>query len=234
MHIRESSSVIQGSDCEIALRVGPTLLDESKGFVRSPAIQTAVARQCFRFIDSDHYFDADVTGFLLNALHFAPPDLRAAFYDEVRTCRRRMQKDWSLTTAAKIIKTPDEYHHFEFESLISAVRVAIRNAGLKLLDAYRLFDLNHDGLLDCSEIYSGLLWAGMKDIKPDMVTSLVKYVDKTKDGRVRYKDFLNALNDPNELEEFVPEQVCTLSCFFKIIGSNNSLLFALLTNIAPI
>jgi len=88
--------------------------------------------------------------------------------------------------------------------------------------------------LDCSEIYSGLLWAGMKDIKPDMVTSLVKYIDKTKDGRVRYKDFLNALNDPNELEEFVPEQVCTSSCFFKIIGSNNSLLCALLTNIAPI
>jgi Ca2+-binding EF-hand superfamily protein len=225
MHIRENSAVIQGADCEIALRVGATLLDESKGFVRSPAVQTAVARQCFRFIDSDHYFDSEITGYLLNALHFAPPDLRAAFYEEVRTCRRRVQKDWNLTTVAKIIKTPDEYHHYEFESLIAAVRVAIRNAGLKLLDAYRLFDLNHDGLLDCSEIYSGLLWAGMKDMKPDMVTSLVKHIDKTKDGRVRYRDFLIALNDPNELEEFVPEQVLGLLVSPSNTANANLLVF---------
>jgi Ca2+-binding EF-hand superfamily protein len=223
MHIRENSPIISGSDCQLALRVGPTLLDESKGFVRSPVIQTAVARQCFRFIDSDHYFDADAFGYMLNALHFSPPELRALFYDEVRTCRRRMQKDWNLTTVSKVIKTPDEYHHFEFESLIAAARVAIRNAGLKLLDAYRLFDLNHDGLLNCSELYSGLLWAGMKEIKPDMVTSLVKHIDKTKDGRVRYRDFLIALNDPNELEEFVPQQVIKRPfahfCYLKYCSS---------------
>ena len=123
------------------------------------------------------------------------------------------------------IKTPDEYHHYEFESLIAAVRVAIRNAGLKLLDAYRLFDLNHDGLLDCSEIYSGLLWAGMKDMKPDMVTSLVKHIDKTKDGRVRYRDFLIALNDPNELEEFVPEQVLGLLVSPSNTANANLLVF---------
>ena len=93
MHIRENAPVITGAGCEIALRVGATLLDESKGFVRSPVIQTAVARQVFRFIDSDHYFDAEVTGHMLNALHFAPPDLRAAFYDEVRTCRRRRGRE---------------------------------------------------------------------------------------------------------------------------------------------
>jgi Ca2+-binding EF-hand superfamily protein len=213
MHIRETSLLIEGADCELALRVGAILLDESKGFVRSPAIQTAVARQCFRFIDSDHNFDTGVAGYLLNALHFSPPDLRAVFYEEVRSCRRRLQTDWNLNTVAKIIKTPDEYHHFEFESLMAAVRVAIRNAGLKLLDAFRLFDLNHDGILDCSEIYSGLLWAGMKDMKPDMVTSLVKHIDKTKDGRVRYRDFLIALSDPSELEEFLPEQVLTSFTF---------------------
>ena len=39
---------------------------------------------------------------------------------------------------------------------------------MKLLDAFRLFDYNHDGMLSCGELYGGLEWLGMK-LTPDSI-----------------------------------------------------------------
>lgn len=46
--------------------------------------------------------------------------------------------------------------------MISSIKMRIKNKRMKLLDAFRLFDFNHDGMLSCGELYGGLEWLGMK------------------------------------------------------------------------
>jgi hypothetical protein len=50
----------------------------------------------------------------------------------------------------------------EFYAMISSIKMRIKQRKMKLLDAFRLFDYNHDGMLSCSELYGGLEWLGMK------------------------------------------------------------------------
>ncbi len=67
----------------------------------------------------------------------------------------------------------------------NAAQTAIKMRGLGTLDVFRAFDSNRDGLLSCSELYGGLVWLGLR-VKPPDVHSIVRYVDKSKDGRIRY------------------------------------------------
>ena len=38
-----------------------------------------------------------------------------------------------------------------------------------VLDAFRAFDSDRDGLLSCSELYGGLDWLGLTDLVPEQV-----------------------------------------------------------------
>jgi hypothetical protein len=93
----------------------------------------------------------------------------------------------------------DEYSLFEFRSIISAIRYLMKKKGLGVLDAFKTFDVVRDGLIYCSELYGGLEWLGLKLI-PDDIYAIVRYVDSTGDGRIRYADFLKAFGDPENVD----------------------------------
>ena len=57
------------------------------------------------------------------------------------------------------------------------VRALLKLKGMFVLDAFRAFDSDRDGLLSCSELYGGLDWLGLSDITPDHVYDLVRAID---------------------------------------------------------
>lgn len=67
----------------------------------------------------------------------------------------------------------DHYSLLEFRSIIAAVRLLIEQKGMKLLDAFRAFDFDRDGMLSCSELYGGLEWLGMS-LTPDDIYAIVR------------------------------------------------------------
>ena len=46
----------------------------------------------------------------------------------------------------------------QFRALLSAVRTRLRARGMHVLDAFRAFDQDRNGLINCTELYSGLDW----------------------------------------------------------------------------
>jgi len=183
---------------------GRVLLDSSGNYTPPPYQQACTASQTFRYLNSDlHYNSADV-GVLLRALHDNHTAKRESFFNEVRTCRRRVQRDWKETAVAPVLSQQDEFTWLEFHAVISAIRSRIRAHRMRLLDAFRAFDYNRDGSLSCSEMWGGLEWLGMK-LQPHDIHSIVRHMDTYKDGRVRFVDWEAALKDPDFDEDEVVE-----------------------------
>lgn len=55
-----------------------------------------------------HLQSGDI-GSILRVLHDVPSVKRESFFNEVRTCRRRVQRDWKDTAVAPAISQQDEY-----------------------------------------------------------------------------------------------------------------------------
>jgi hypothetical protein len=129
-----TSSLFGNTDLAFGLRInGRVLLDTTGDYTAPPPQQLATSAQCYRFINSElhynrflallfrlsslllhatpkteHIFSADI-GALLRVLHDVPSIRRDAFFNEVRTCRRRVQRDWKDTAVAPAISQQDEY-----------------------------------------------------------------------------------------------------------------------------
>lgn len=203
---------VQGGTLEIGLHMlSYATLDASTGLTTAPALQRATAEQAFRFINSDLYYAKKDVSTLLRCLHFNSVEQRQTFFNEVRSCRRRVQKDWRETLVEPVLTTTDEYQWLEFHSMITAIRTRIAKKGMKLLDAFRAFDYNRDGLLSCSEFYGGLTWLGI-EMERDDIYRLVKYIDKQHDGRIRFSDFeaVLSMND-NYGDDFKVDSVGSTS-----------------------
>jgi Ca2+-binding EF-hand superfamily protein len=194
MHKREGRALLPDSDAAIGLRLGDVMLDVSHGFTPAPLLQQITQHQVFRFIDSELHYTQQQTTVLLRAIQGNAPDARATFFNEVRSCRRRIQNDVKDTAVGKVILTQHEYLLLEFKTLIAVVRARIRKKRMRLLDAFRAFDYNRDGMLSCSELYGGLDWLGL-DLQPTDIWAIMLQVDKTKEGRLTWADFEEAFAD---------------------------------------
>lgn len=56
--------------------------------------------------------------------------------------------------------------------MLAAIYKNILQKGMGLMDAFRAFDSNKDGLLSCSELYGGLLWLGLP-VTPEVILLLI-------------------------------------------------------------
>jgi hypothetical protein len=128
---------------------------------------------------------------------------RQAFFSQVRMCRRRPLRDWRQSPVARVLQTSDEYHHLEFLAILSTIRERMKAHGLRVFDAFRAFDFDRDGQLSCSELWGGLEFLGIK-VSPDDVYAIVRYVDQTGDGRIRFSDFSLVFSDENEDDTVEP------------------------------
>ena len=104
MHMRQGKSVIEGSDCALALRclaAHDAVFDCTAAFPTAPRYQAGVSQTCFRFIDSAMHFKPDELNVLLRSIP-AKPVTRRLFFTTVVACRRRLRKDWQTTPLAKV------------------------------------------------------------------------------------------------------------------------------------
>ncbi|GAB5372302.1 hypothetical protein AAMO2058_001653500 [Amorphochlora amoebiformis] len=199
IHLRQGRPLVDGKNAQIALRVGDTMIDSTGGFQEAGPYQAKQARQLFKYFNSDlEYTDSEVS-LLLSGIKHNALDERQTYFEEIRSCRRRSRKDWRISALSPVFTTPDEFLLLARRAVLATVRLLIRVNGMRLLDAFRAFDYNHDGLLMCSELYGGLEWLGMM-LLPSDIHELVRHVDKSREGRVRWDDFQKALED-EELDE---------------------------------
>eukprot|EP00475_Leptophrys_vorax_P033773 TRINITY_DN5365_c0_g1_i1.p1 TRINITY_DN5365_c0_g1~~TRINITY_DN5365_c0_g1_i1.p1 ORF type:complete len:729 (-),score=163.84 TRINITY_DN5365_c0_g1_i1:71-2257(-) len=150
-----------------------------------------------RFFNSEFNFSERQLGVVLRSVQESNIDARRIFFDEVRSCRRRAQRDVRTTSLSPVFKMQDEFSLFEFRSIIVAIRYLLHKKGLGALDAFRTFDVQRDGILYCAELYGGLEWLGLK-LLPEDIYAIVRYIDSTGEGRIRYNDFAKCFGDPEK------------------------------------
>eukprot|EP00854_Cymbomonas_tetramitiformis_P029622 gene29622-36909_t len=78
--------------------------------------------------------------------------------------------------------------------------------GLRIRDAFELFDHDGDGVLKCSELYGGITWLGLS-LTPEAIQELFSKADVDSDGKVSMTEFKNVLDlgDGSEEHVFEPE-----------------------------
>ena len=195
IHSKDLASIFGHSNTAIGLRVGSTLLDSTRGFLTAPHSQQISAEVVYRFMNSDMYYTEEEIGHLIRALQDTPIERREAYFQELRSCRRRKKKEWQSTPLAAVFAQPDHYALLDFRAVISAVRALIKAKGMRLLDAFRAFDYNRDGRLSCSELYGGLEWLGMT-VKEEDIYAIVRHVDKSGLGWVFWEHFEMCFREP--------------------------------------
>jgi len=189
-----NAPIIPGKPTSCALRFGPMnlFLDASHGYTAAPPLQHMSAEVCYRFVDSEVHFTPGGLVVLLRQIQRSLPERRAELYDEVRQCRRRLRVAWQLRPVSVAINVDDESSLLEFRALIGAVKFRLKERGLLPLDAFQLFDVDRDGTLGCGELWGGLEWLGMTTLTSEDIYSIVRHVDKSGQGRIKFPDFETA------------------------------------------
>ena len=104
LHQRQGHKLIDGANCELALRCvscHDTVFDQSDGFVAASKYQQSVSHNNFRFIDAAMHFSQAELNVLLRTIACAPAK-RRVFFTMVLSCRRRLGKRWEQTPLAKL------------------------------------------------------------------------------------------------------------------------------------
>ena len=126
------------------------MIDSTDQFPSSSYYQTTQALQCFKFFNSDLDYRDDEVSLLLAGIKTNPEASRETFFEEVRSCRRRSKKQWQVSSIAPIFNVCDEYILLARRAVLATIRLLIQVNGMRLLDAFRAFDADNDGMLMCN------------------------------------------------------------------------------------
>lgn len=184
-------SLFQDSESSIALLAGSLTIDSSKGYTKPSAYQANTVRQAYRFMDTEFFFEDWEISVIVRALQATPMADRLLWFEEVRECRRRQKMDTQDAPVRRIGAMADEFHVLELRSRLIQIGLLIKKKGMMLLDAFRAFDHDRNGLLDCSELYGALEWLGLSVTAQD-VYDLVRNLDQDHNGKINYQEFANA------------------------------------------
>lgn len=193
--------IVSGTETTIGLRVGSYLLDGSHKYVPALPYQQDTAEACLRFADSDVFYAERPLNLLLHAMQSNTLEARRQWFDDVRSCKRRQQKPWERTSLVRLFTMPDEFHLLEHKALVSRVRTLIRLKGMLMMDAFRAFDVDRDGRLNCSELYAAAHWLGLTELTPNDIYDMMKNYDSTGSGTMNYHDFSKTFRDPDEEQD---------------------------------
>ena len=199
VHLRQGSALIDGADCEVALRCvsnRSAIFDSSASqSMGTPRSQAALSHVCLRFLDAAmHYKPADLAR-LLRALP-TPKPARQIFFTSALTCRRRLAKKWEATPLAAIFSLyEDVWSLLVLRAMVLRVRVTIASRGLLAHDAFLKFDADCDGRLSLVEIYGALEWLGLAPT-PDEVVSFARSLSA--EAALSYSEFVTLLTPPSD------------------------------------
>jgi Ca2+-binding EF-hand superfamily protein len=167
-----------------------TLLAHSKGWKKKPVNgphQSMVS--CFRYINSDIYFNANSLILLLRVLEVNTCENREKWWTDIRACRRRRQVSWDISVPiSTVFQTVTEIEYVEYAVTISRIQSELQEKGMLLYDAFRAMNSSASGLLSCSELFGGLDFLDIPFEKEE-VYALVRKLSVQNDGTVSYVDF---------------------------------------------
>ena len=192
LHGVKNKSINQGFS-SYALLTDDMVLDSSRGHEFSASYQRETTRQCLRFLDSNTRFTDRNISMLLRALQYNPAMARRTWFEEIKSCRRRRKTAYEKSLIWQLFTMEDEYEMLLDRAFMSRMRVAIKTRGMYFYDAFRAFDVDRNGVLNCTELYSGMLWLGMT-VTPENIYRLVRRIDSDRDGFVTFHDFKTSLD----------------------------------------
>ena len=197
IHLQRFSPLL-GADktTAVGLRTGSYLLDGSYSYKPAFRYQQETTEALLRFIDSDIYYTDPQLNVLLHSLQINAVPARAEWFDEIRSCRRRQQIPWQKTPLQRVFTMADEYQLLVHKARISRISTLITNKNMLMMDAFRAFDSDRDGRLNCSELYAGITWLGL-DLTPDDIYDIMRAYDSDKDGCLSYQDFSSTFKNPD-------------------------------------
>jgi len=191
------SMLLSGMETTIGLRVGSYLLDGSSKYVPAYPFQQDTAEACLRFADSDIFYNARHLDLMLRSLQPNTLEARREWFDDMRACKRRQQTAWERTSLQRNFTMHSEFDLLEHKALVSRVRTLIRLKGMLMMDAFRAFDQDRNGRLNCSELYAAAHWLGL-ELQPQDVYDIMRKYDSTHSGTLHYQDFSATFKDPDE------------------------------------
>ena len=192
LHSVHDKTINEGQS-SFALRLGSTVIDKSKTHAFAGKYQTDTALQCLRFLDSDTKYNERDISLLLRAIQGNEKSDRQKWFENVNSCRRRRIVNIDNSSLRLVFQTPDEFFVLQDRAFMSRVRTAITSRGMYIYDAFRAFDTDRNGVLGCTELYSGLCWLGLK-VEPSDIYRLIRHIDSDNDGYITFFDFKSSLD----------------------------------------
>jgi len=200
LHLRLERDVLDRHDTALALRcttASGCILDRSHGFVEGAAFQTDTAYVSHRFLDSSMFFNEPQLALLVRALQKSTIHERRVFFTRIIGCRRRLARKWDETPLCKVFTITDEFDMLRQRAQTVRIRECIKQRGILLYDAFRLFDIDHNGYVSPAELYGALEWLGVQNLTPGDILDFVRTADLDKDGNISYQEFVEMLKDPD-------------------------------------
>jgi Ca2+-binding EF-hand superfamily protein len=192
LHQNSGLPLVPGKDMAVALRTDRTMLDASVGYSPAQSFQDSTAQACYRFIDSNVNYQPRELNLLLRALQNNTCEQRYNYFVEVRSNRRRKQKDPATTSLSKVFITADEHHLLSYRIASGRITALLKSRGMYPRDAFAAFDRDRDGLLNYEDLKRGLEWLGLK-LDQALMLGFMKEVDKDKDGYINLDEFKKAV-----------------------------------------
>lgn len=125
--------------------------------------QERETKALLRFFDGEMHYDTEDLQLILRRLQSDPPEHRHAFFSSSLNCRRRIRRDFKLTPLNTLFTVDRESQLLHTRALLARIRSAITlGKGLKLRDAFMLFDQDRDGRLNPEELWGALEWLGLR------------------------------------------------------------------------
>ena len=95
----------------------------------------------------------------------------------------------------KILSLPSDISVVEFYSVLACARGRLRERRMLLLDAFRAFDFDRNGVLSEEELYGGITWLGI-ELSQLEARELAAVMDSDQDGCITFRDFRRTLRSP--------------------------------------
>ncbi len=97
--------------------------------------------------------------------------MRARFFNEVRSCRRRPQIPVEDTPVGRFLTKASELGLLHRRAIATRIRFALANKGLRIADGFAAMDRSREGTLSPAELSKGMEWLGLK-LCPRCVTTM--------------------------------------------------------------